>query len=383
MYKTMNYIYNIIMKINKTTLNITISLFCFMIISILSIYATRSYLKIEFNNLYLKQLFFYILGSFIIIFITYKGFNYLKKYHLLIYIGINILLLSLLIFGININGSRCWLYIGPISFQPSELMKISLIISMACLINKFKKKKKKTYKDEFILLLKLLLIILIPSILTFLEPDTGVVIIYLLVFITLIFFIKLNKIWYISFISFIIIIISSFSILYFFYQDFFIKLIGYNFFYRIDRVLNWVNMNGYQLENSLIAIGASGITGFGYLKNPIYFPEPQTDFIFTTFTANFGFTGAIILIILLLIFDLSIIKIALKKSKLIDKYIIIGFFVMLTYTQIQNIGMTIGLLPITGIPLPFISYGGTSLLSYLMVVGIILNINKDAYKYRN
>jgi len=379
----MNYIYTINMKANKTFYYLTISLFIFMIISILSIYATKFFLRQEFNNLYIKQILFYIIGILLIIFTIYKGFDYLKKYHLLIYIGTNILLLSLLVFGININGSKCWLYIGPISFQPSEIMKISLIITLSSIISKFKKKKKKDIKEEFFLLLKLLIITIIPSILTFLEPDTGVVIIYLLIFITFIFFIKLNKIWYISFISFFSIIISSFLIIYFFKQDIFIKLFGYNIFYRLDRILNWFNMNGYQLKNSLIAIGSSGLYGFGYLKNNLYFPEPQTDFIFTTFVSNFGFTGGILLIITIIIFDYNIIKLCLKKIRFIDKYIILGIFIMLLYGQVQNIGMTIGLLPITGIPLPFISYGGTSLISYLFIIGIILKINKDYTKYRN
>ena len=379
----MNYIHNINMKKIKINYNILIPLILLMIISILSIYATRNFLKLELKNLYLKQLLFYFIGSLIIIFTIFKGFNYLKKYHLLIYFGINLLLLSLLLFGININGSKCWFYIGSISFQPSELMKISLIITLSCIINKYKKKKKHSYKDEFILLINLLIITLIPSILTFLEPDTGVVIIYFLIFISLIFFIKLHKVWYITFISSFIILISSIIILYFFKQDLFIKLVGFDIFYRIDRILNWFNMSGYQLENSLIAIGSSGTFGFGYLKNPVYFPEPQTDFIFTTYTSNFGFIGAIILLIILIIFDSNILRLTLKKIKLVDKYIIIGIFIMLFYGQIQNIGMTIGLLPITGIPLPFISYGGTSLLSYLFIIGIVLNISKEIYRYRN
>ena len=379
----MNSIYTINMKKYKSSFNIIISLFFIMIISILSIYSTKFFLAKELNNLYLKQLLFYIIGSLIIVFITFKGFNLLKKHHLLIYIGINILLLSLLFFGININGSRCWIYIGQISFQPSEIMKISLIITLSMTIYKFKYKKNTSIKDEFVLLIKLLFLTLIPSILTFLEPDTGTVIIYLLIFLTLIFFIKLHKVWYITFITSFLLTISSIIYLYFFNQDLFIKLVGIDIFYRIDRILNWLNMSGYQLENSLIAIGASGILGFGFLKNPVYFPEPQTDFIFATFTSNFGFIGAIILLIILTIFDSNILRISLKKVKLVDKYIIIGIFIMLFYGQIQNIGMTIGLLPITGIPLPFISYGGTSLLVFLSIIGIILNINKEIYKYRN
>lgn len=371
------------MKTNKISFNIILSLIIFSIISIISIYTTKIYLKSSFNNLYLKQLLFYIIGLFITIFITYKGFNLLKKYHLLIYIGINLLLLSLLLFGISINGSRCWLFIGPLSFQPSELMKISLIITLSITLTNFKKKKDLNMKDEFFLIIKLFILTIIPSILTFLEPDTGVVIIYFLIFLILLLFANLNKKWYLISFLIIIFIISTFLILYFFNKNFLLSIIGNNIFYRLDRIFNWVNNNGYQLNNSLIAIAASGLTGFGFNKNPVYFPECQTDFIFTTYTANFGFLGALFLIIIIIIFDTSILKLITKKIKLIDKYILLGIFIMLFYGQIQNIGMTLGLLPITGIPLPFISYGGSSLLSYMFVIGIILNINKDIFKYRN
>ena len=371
------------MKTNKINYTFIISLFFFFIISIISIYATRPFLKTELQNLYLKQLLFYLIGFFIIIFTTYKGFYYLKKYYFLIYIGINILLLALLIFGISINGSKCWFYIGPINFQPSELMKISLIITLSTIVSKFNKKKKKKRIDEFIVLSKLFIITLIPSILTFLEPDTGVVIIYILILIMMMLFTKLNKVWYITFISIFIIFIGSFIYFYYFKQDLFIKIIGYNLFYRIDRILYWVNSSGYQLENSLIAIGSAGIFGFGFLKNVVYFPEPQTDFIFSTFTSNFGFLGAIFLLFLILSFDSSILVLAKKRMSLQNKYILIGIFIMLFYGQIQNIGMTIGLLPITGIPLPFISYGGSSLLVFLFAVGIILNISKETNHYRN
>ena len=371
------------MKANKTSLNIIISVTIFLIISVLSIYTTRVFLKDAFQNLYLKQLFFYLIGSIVTIFITYKGFNLLKRYHFLVYIGVNILLLNLLIFGVSINGSRCWLYIGPFSFQPSELMKISLIISIASIITKFKQKKDKSMKAEFILLLKLFILTLIPSILTFLEPDTGVVIIYFLILFTLIIFAGINKKWYIIGSLFLVFILGSFFFLYFFNRDLFLNILSSNIFYRLDRIFNWANNSGFQLENSLIAISGSGITGFGFNQNPVYFPEPQTDFIFATYTANFGFLGAIFLITIIIIFDSSILRLAVKKIKTIDKYIIVGIFIMLFYGQVQNIGMTLGLLPITGIPLPFISYGGSSLISYMFIIGILLNINKERLKYRN
>ena len=119
------------MKKETVNLNIIISIFIFFILSVLTIYTTIPFLKQSLSNLYLKQIFFYLIGLIIMFFISFKGFNILKKYNLLIYIGLNFLLLFLLIFGYPINGSKCWILIGSFSFQPSELMKISLIITIS------------------------------------------------------------------------------------------------------------------------------------------------------------------------------------------------------------------------------------------------------------
>ena len=133
----------------------------------------------------------------------------------------------------------------------------------------------------------------------------------------------------------------------------------------------------------MTAIGSSGLFGLGFGKTPIYFPEPQTDFIFAVFSSNFGLIGSIALIGLIIYFDIKLILIAINSSKNINKYIISGIIGMLIYQQFQNIGMTLGLMPITGITLPFISYGGSSLLSYMIMVGIIFNISNDEIRYRN
>ena len=131
-----------------------------------------------------------------------------------------------------------------------------------------------------------------------------------------------------------------------------------------------------QLSNALTSIGSAHIFGFGFNNTPIYFPEAQTDFIFSVFATNYGFIGIILLLILIIKFDMYLIKLATKEKNNINKYIITGIIGMLIYQQIQNIGMNIGLLPITGITLPFISYGGSSLISYMICIGIILNITK-------
>jgi rod shape determining protein RodA len=159
--------------------------------------------------------------------------------------------------------------------------------------------------------------------------------------------------------------------------------LGENIFYRLDRILNWSNGSGYQLENSLIAIASSGIYGFGINHVPIYFPEASTDFIFTTFASSLGFIGCILLFIIIILFDTSIISLLQKKLMKSDQYILVGLFAMTIYQQVQNISMTIGLLPITGITLPLISYGGSSLISYMFICGIILKISNENKKFLN
>ena len=122
------------------------------------------------------------------------------------------------------------------------------------------------------------------------------------------------------------------------------------------------------------AIGHSEIAGYGVNNIPIYYPEGQTDFIFTSFASCFGLIGMIILIILIIIFNMNLINKAINTNTKTHKIIIISFVSVLIYQQIQNIAMTIGLLPITGITLPFISYGGSSLISFMILLGIIFSL---------
>ena len=151
----------------------------------------------------------------------------------------------------------------------------------------------------------------------------------------------------------------------------------------MDRLLDWHSGSGMQLSNALIAIGSSGLFGFGLAKNPLYFPEPHTDFIFSVYACNFGLIGSIFLISIIIYFNLKLINIAFRSKNNINKYIIAGIIGMLLYQQVQSIGMNIGLLPITGITLPFISYGGSSLISYMIMAGIIFNLSNQSLRFRN
>lgn len=357
------------MKLNKLKENkaLIIYLFLFATISIISIYSASNFTSDK--NIYLKQILWYISGFIIIYLITKIKNKIIYDSYLYLYIFGNILLLLLLFFATPINNSKCWFNIfGIISFQPSEFMKIILIIMNAKIINEHKNK-------DFSLILKVFIITLIPSILTFLEPDTGVVIIYFIISLTMLFSSNINTKWFIYFIVIITVFLSSFLILYFYYDNTFIKIFGTSFFYRIDRLLDWKNGVGMQLNNAMSSIGSGGLFGHGFNNTPVYFPEAETDFIFSIFASNFGFLGTLILIIIIIKFDNLIINIGKKCKNNIDKYTIFGITGMIIFQQIQNISMNIGLLPITGITLPFISYGGSSLISYMIILGIIFNIN--------
>lgn len=362
-------------KINlDKTLILYVSIFA--IISLISIYSASIYLSKTLGNLVLKQAMWYAVGI-LFIFIIYKlKISFFIKISPYIYLFNVILLLGLLFVGPVINGSRCWYIIEGIgSFQPSEFMKISLVLIEAYIIDKFSSKEKNA-KNEFKLIALIFIVFLIPSILTFLEPDTGAVIIYFIITLLMLFISGIRLRWFIIGISMLIIIVASFLIFFFLKQDLFIKIFGSDFFYRIDRVINWQNGSGMQLENSLAAIGSSGILGHGFNKTPLYFPEAGTDFIFSVYASNFGLIGSCIFILLVVLFDIHLIKVGMS-SKSIYKYIISGILGIFIYQQIQNISMTLGLLPITGITLPFISYGGSSLLSYMILIGFVISIYNE------
>lgn len=364
-------------KIDKWLLIIII---LFSIISVLTIGSAQ--ILINRTDLMTKQIMWYSIG-FILTFIVMKIKNdFFIKYTWVFYIIGIILLGLLLIFGTPVNNAKCWFTIPGIgTFQPSEFVKIILIITLSSMINKFNTEyKNPRCIDEFIFIIKVVFIILIPSLLTFLQPDTGVVLIYLLITFIMLFISGIRFRWFILAITILTITVGSIVTIYFTNKELFIKTFGTSFFLRVDRLLDWSNSSGYQLENGLAAIGSGGTTGYGLNNTPIYFPEPQTDFIFAVYASNFGFIGSATLIILIALFDIKLILLALKTKKNINKYIISGILGMLIYQQVQNIGMTIGLLPITGITLPFISYGGSSLLSYMLMLGFIFNISNEVIR---
>lgn len=366
----------------KINFRIVIPIALMAIISIISIYSALTYTSKSLGNLALKQAIWYMVGVGLVFVLVKLGNEYLYRHTWILYIIGNLLLVVLLLFGTPINNSKCWLIIPGIgSVQPSEFMKIFIMLVLASMIHDFRNKyKNPSLWEEFLFIVKSFGVVLIPSILTFLEPDTGAVIIYFIIYIAMMFVSGIRIRWFVIAIILFGVGMGSFLGLYFFKEDIFIKVFGSSIYYRLERLFDWQAGSGLQLENALAAIGSSSFVGYGFNKTPIYFPESSTDFIFGVFASNFGFVGICLLLGIILYFDLSIIRLARRRINDTDKYILIGIVAMLLFQQVQNIGMTVGLVPITGITLPFISYGGSSLLSYMMIVGIILNISREREK---
>ena len=274
----------------KVDKGILIPMILFAIISVVTIYSAQSLLGADMQNLALKQVIWYVIGFLIAYFIMFIGNDFIYRNIWILY-GLGVLsLLGLFFFGTSINDAKCW-YTLPWNLgtiQPSEFMKIILIMTLGSMIQKFNENfDNPSVMEEFKFLIKVGIVVGIPSILTFLQPDTGVVLIYLLITIVMLFISGIRYRWFALLFGICAFVIAIILGIYFISQDLFVKIFGTSFFLRIDRLLDWSNGSGYQLENGISAIGSAGLFGHGFNNTPVYFPEPQTDFIFAVFGSNF------------------------------------------------------------------------------------------------
>ena len=347
-----------------TAKKINYFLIAFSFISVITLYSTRSILPSNLDNIYIKQSIIYLIGF--VLFYMIKSNKLFFKYITHIYAISCFLLLCLLIFTDPINNAKCWFTIYKFgTFQPSEFVKVILIIISATILTNNSKYKW----------LKLFFVFFVPALLTYLEPDTGLVIIYAVgVFAMIICYLKKYRYLIIPFLIIAAVIILI-MVLYKTNQELLLKVFSNSFIARIDRIVNWENQDGYQLNNALIAIGSNGIN-MSFNKINTYFPEAYTDFIFASFASSFGYIITLIFLVFILYFDIFLFDLAKKEKNRTNKLIIIGFASIILYQQIQSIGMNIGLIPITGITLPFVSYGGSSLISSILMLTIIKNMQE-------
>ncbi len=303
-----------------------------------------------------------IIGILVILLIDYKSFadNYVLIY------GTNIFLLVLvLIIGFSTKGTKGWIDLGPVNLQPSEIVKLGYILTFA----KFLEKKKDDL-NRLVDILPAMLHLGVVVGLIMLQPDFGTALVFIFVSIFMLFAAGINyKIVAGAFGTFLI----SLPVMWQFLKP-----------YQKDRILVFLNPEldpmgkGYQVIQSQTAIGSGKFLGKGLFQgtqnNLGFIPERHTDFIFSVIGEEVGLIGALIILLLFMWLLLRCIHIA-KVSK--DDYgmlICVGIMAMFLFHVLENIGMTIGLMPVTGIPLPFISYGGSSLLTNMAAIGLVLNV---------
>lgn len=332
-----------------------------MIFSLINNYFAK-YMLSAYENYFIKELVWCVISLSILFIMSKINLNFIFKNSIYLYILGIILLLVTLFYGVEVNGAKSWLNILGFTFQPSEFMKVFLILYL----REFTINNQKISDFKYILITGI--IVLIPSLLTFLEPDTGGLLIYLIIYIVFLIMKNLNKWWYIGVTLTACFSVIIFIFLFYEYQNIFIKIFGSSFFYRMDRITNFVSNEGYQINQALKSIGASGFFG---IKKKIYFPEAPTDFAFTFLISNIGFIG---IIFFLFIYYQFLTKILNSKYDIYLKYPVFSI-IFIQYTI--NILMNIGLLPIIGIPLPFLSYGGSNLISYMLLIGILINYKSN------
>ncbi|MFC3418831.1 FtsW/RodA/SpoVE family cell cycle protein [Salinicoccus hispanicus] len=341
----------------------------------------------------IRQLIFYGLGFVMVAVLNFIPIKWIKQYVWVIYsLGV----LSLVILFIApvspitpiINGAKSWYQFGFFSIQPSEIVKIIYIITLAYLISQHNKYKlTNDLSVDIKLLFKIFAVSILPMLFILLQNDLGTTLVMIAILLGTIVVSGISW-WLIIPTLAIALTVGGALVLGIIYRpDLLERYLGIHP-YQFERIYSWLRPEeyvadgGFQLSNSLKAIGSGGVDGKGFADGIVYIPENHTDFIFTIIGEEFGFIGTTMIIVLLFMLLLHLFRIAMVVPDSFSSYFIIGYLSMLTFHIFQNIGMTIQLVPITGIPLPFISYGGSGLWANMMAVGIIMSIYYHQYNQK-
>ena len=396
---------------DKFDFGIFIPAFLLIVIGLTAIYSSTFNHPTMSGN-FNRQLVFSIAGI-IIFFITYSlPTNSFRTITIPTYLLSLLLLVVVMVIGRKVSGARSWLDLGPFGFQPSEFGKIGTVLAMSAYLS-----RKNTDIDSFKDILLSLGIGFIPVMLILLEPDMGTAIVFLGTILILIFwkgislfglfivlspgFVAIAAIfgfyYFLASLILVLIVLMLFRKDIFFSGSIFALNLAAGFFtdylynalspHQQKRIQSFIDPNtdplgaGYNTIQAKVAIGSGGLFGKGFLQGNQtqlqYIPEQWTDFIYCVIGEEFGFIGSIIVLILFLYLFLRILKIASTTKDEFLSLTIIGILSVYIIHYLINIGMVVGILPVIGIPLPFVSYGGSSLLVNMFMLGIIANVYRN------
>jgi len=363
--------------------NLIFILFLLAVISLVAIYSSSP------GHFY-TQLTWYIIGFVIMMLSLLIDYRRLMDLSWPLYISGVLLLLYVAFFGVEAKGAQSWIQIGNFfRIQPAEFMKIFLVISIAHLVTKWQEKQEeKSLKNDIILTIKIALISILPFGLIVTQPDLGTAMVIIGMIAVMLIVSGIS--WRILVLLLIlgISVIMGLVFLYFTNIEIFNMIIKQH---QLPRIISWLDPEadpkntGYQLIQSLLAIGSGQLVGKGFTEGSQiqggWIPEVHTDFIFAVIGEEFGFIGASVLVSVFFILVYRLVQIALSCNDLFGSYVVAGIIGLIVFQVFQNIGMTIGVVPITGIALPFISYGGSALVTNMLAMGIVLNIAMRTKNY--
>jgi rod shape determining protein RodA len=314
------------------------------------------------------------LGAIITLILYFPHYSFLSRLAYLVYLGNVGLLLAVLAFGRASLGAKRWINLGGFSLQPSELMKLAMVIFLA----KFFENKNTTSGLKFGDLILPTLFVLIPVGLIIIQPDLGTAMIILLVYGSMLLFLRIHP-------KVLVMLIAAGAIA---------LPVVYNYGlkpYQRQRITTFIDPMsdpkgaGYNSIQSMIAVGSGQIWGKGYRKGTQahlnFLPEHHTDFIFSVFSEEWGFIGCSVLLLLYALFIMSGLSVAYQSNDKFASLLAFGITSIFFWHVFINMGMVMGMLPIVGVPLPFMSYGGSALLTAMSGVAILVNIANKKYMF--
>lgn len=342
--------------------------FILSVFGIVMIYSATRTLKTNSNVIIQSASF--VLGSVLMLVLSRFDYEQLKHMSKYIYIFAVLILVAVLLFGISGTwGARSWIRFGAIGIQPSEIAKVCFIITFSYHLSKVEESINKIP-----VIFGLLLHVGLLTGLILLQPDLGSVLVFIFMFAAMLFTAKIS--WKYIAAALTAGVVSVPLIYKFILSE-----------YQQKRIQVFLNPDldplnrGYNVIQSKIAVGSGQFWGKGYLRGTQnqfgFLPTKYTDFIFSVISEELGFIGAIFVTVMLFAVILRCFQTARKADNTFGRYICVGTASMLLFHTFENIGMCIGLMPVTGIPLPFISYGGTAMLTNLIAIGLVLSVSRN------
>jgi rod shape determining protein RodA len=335
--------------------------------------ATASYTLAE-TSYPVRQVYWVLIGLFLVVMVCSIDYHLFEDLAYWMYGIVAVLLLVVLVMGKSTMGATRWLHLGFINFQPSELMKVVIIMVYARYFNNIPAAGGMTVKD----LLYPFLLLAAPVVLIMKQPDLGTAILVVLIAFSMILYVGIRIRTVIS------LLLAAVPAVF----------LGWHYYlrdYQKLRILNFLSPerdplgSGYHIIQSKIAVGSGGLTGKGFLQGTQtqlrFLPEQHTDFAFSVFSEEWGFAGCFLMLLLYLFLILWGLNIARRCNDHFGSLMAVGVTAMLLWHIVINIGMVIGLFPVVGVPLPLFSYGGTSMITSMIGLGILLNIRMRRFMF--